>query len=119
VRLAERAGPEVRPLVQRLSFIRDESTWGQHFRTSPLLMSEEDFQVLAGAVMQQHGRRAKPVIPSLVANLSTLRGLRLCCPYGGIQNTLHDLGQDLGLLVIIAIRNTSGDSLRRQQISTN
>jgi hypothetical protein len=56
VRLPERAGPEVRPLVPRLSFIRDEATWGQHLRTSPLLVSEKDFQVLAGAVMRAQER---------------------------------------------------------------
>ncbi len=53
VQLPERTGPEVRPLVPRLSFVGNQAAWGQYFRGSPLRVSEEDFQVLESAVARE------------------------------------------------------------------
>jgi hypothetical protein len=52
--LPERQGPEVLPLVSRLSFVGNRSAWGQYFRTSPKRISLSDFEVLAAAIARQH-----------------------------------------------------------------
>jgi hypothetical protein len=51
VRLPERSGPEVGPLVPRFSFIHNQVIWGPYFQRSPLLVPKVDFDVLARAVM--------------------------------------------------------------------
>jgi hypothetical protein len=48
--LPERTGPEVRPLVGSLSFVRRPEVWGMYFRSSPQEIPEGDFRVLADAV---------------------------------------------------------------------
>jgi hypothetical protein len=48
--LPERAGPDVRPLVGSLSFVRRPEVWGLYFRSSPQEVPEADFRMLADAV---------------------------------------------------------------------
>jgi hypothetical protein len=50
--LPERTGPEVRPLVGSLSFVRRPEVWGQYFRSSPVEILEADFRTLADAIQQ-------------------------------------------------------------------
>jgi hypothetical protein len=49
--LPEREGPPVRPLVERLTFIRRPAAWGHYFRSSPIKVTEGDFRKLEAAVM--------------------------------------------------------------------
>lgn len=48
--LPEHSGPEVRPLVKSLSFVRRPDVWGMYFRSSPQEIPEVDFRVLAEAI---------------------------------------------------------------------
>jgi len=50
VLLAERSGPEVRPFVGNLDLVRNPSAWGTYFRTSPLKVTERDFNVMRDEV---------------------------------------------------------------------
>lgn len=52
VTLPERLGPEVYPLVPRLSFVSNKRAWGQYFRTSPRRIESADFDILAAAVRE-------------------------------------------------------------------
>ena len=40
----------IRPLVERLSFIRDKRSWGYVFRFGQIEVPEGDFQLIAGAM---------------------------------------------------------------------
>ena len=41
----------IRPLVERLSFIRDPKRWGYAFRFGHLEMSREDFELIASQML--------------------------------------------------------------------
>lgn len=56
MRLPERTGPDVQPLISRLSFVRNPAAWGFYFRASPIPVSEADFRVLADAITQEQPR---------------------------------------------------------------
>lgn len=51
VLLPERSGPEVAPLVERLSLVKRPEVWGMYFRGSPMRLSEPDFRVLERTVV--------------------------------------------------------------------
>ena len=50
--LNARAAP-IRPLVERLSFIRDPKRWGYAFRFGHLDMSREDFELIASQMLDE------------------------------------------------------------------
>jgi hypothetical protein len=55
--LPQREGVSVRPLVEKLSFVRRKDVWGQYFRSALIEVSSEDFEVMAEPVRAAASRR--------------------------------------------------------------
>lgn len=51
VRFLDACAVPIRPLVERLSFIRDPKRWGYAFRFGHLEMSREDFEFIASQML--------------------------------------------------------------------
>ena len=51
VRFLDAGATPIRPLVERLSFIRDSKRWGYAFRFGHLEMSREDFELIASKML--------------------------------------------------------------------
>lgn len=43
-------GPEIRPLIPQLDFVRNKSSWGPFFRSALISISAEDFAVMESAL---------------------------------------------------------------------
>lgn len=54
--LPEREGVPVRPLVNRLSFVKRKDVWGQYFRSGLVQVPAADLRVLERAIRQEAGR---------------------------------------------------------------
>ncbi len=51
VRFLDASAAPIRPLVERLSFIRDSKRWGYAFRFGHLEMAREDFELIASQML--------------------------------------------------------------------
>lgn len=58
VRFEECAEAPFRPLLSRLSFIKDKAKWGVAFRFGHLKIPVEDFELIARAMTNQSAERA-------------------------------------------------------------
>jgi hypothetical protein len=55
--LPQREGVSIRPLVEKLSFVKRKDIWGQYFRSALIEVSPEDFEVMAQAVRSAASHR--------------------------------------------------------------
>jgi hypothetical protein len=53
--LPERAGVPVRPLINRLGFVRRKEVWGQYFRSGLIEVPRRDFALMAKALLRAGG----------------------------------------------------------------
>lgn len=55
IALPERRGAPVRPLIQRLSFIKRKEAWGHYFRAGLIRLTSRDLQILRESVQRAAG----------------------------------------------------------------
>lgn len=60
IRFVESRAAPIRPLVEKLSFIRDPKRWGYVFRFGHFEMSRQDFELIAGHMLGEAPRVASP-----------------------------------------------------------
>jgi hypothetical protein len=61
IRFVQARAAPIRPLVEKLSFIRDPKRWGYVFRFGHFEMSREDFELIAGCMLGDLPLQASPV----------------------------------------------------------
>lgn len=60
IRFLDARATPIRPLVEKLSFIRDPKRWGYVFRFGHFEMSREDFELIAGQMLGEVPDTASP-----------------------------------------------------------
>lgn len=63
LRLPEREGVAVKPLVPRLGFVRRPEVWGMYFRSGLIEISGADFLILKDAISESHSRYLSDEVP--------------------------------------------------------